>query len=105
MKSKYVYYSIYFLTILDIAFTAVGLQLGVIQEVNPIMNYFMNRSMGLSVSGVLLFVGAMLIVLYKASFTVHWIKKAMTCLAGIKVCVLLLHLGWINIYLEKIYKI
>jgi hypothetical protein len=104
MKSKYVYYSIYFLTILDIAFTAVGIQLGIIVEANPIMSYFMDLSMGFSLLGVLVFVGAILIFLYKASGTVIWMNKAMTALAGIKVYVLLLHLGWINTYLEKIYK-
>jgi inner membrane protein involved in colicin E2 resistance len=104
LKSKTVYYIIYFLTILDITLTAAGLQLGVIEEANPIMNYFISLSMELSMIGVLLFVGAMLIFLYKASLKVNWLQKAVTGLAYIKVYVLLLHLSWINSYIEKIYR-
>jgi hypothetical protein len=98
MKNKYIYFIIYLLTILDILFTAVGLRLGLIEEANPIISYLFNLSMGLSVLCVLLFVGIMLIFLYKASQKIHWLHKALTGLAAIKIYVLLLHLKWISSY-------
>jgi hypothetical protein len=99
MRSRGIYYIIYLLTILDIAFTAFGLQLGMIEEANPIMNYFMNLSLGVSILCVLLFVGAILIFLYKVSFKIPWLHSALTGLAGIKIYVLMLHLKWISIYI------
>jgi hypothetical protein len=99
-KSCIIFYVIFLLTIMDLAFTVTGLQLGIIEEANPIMRYFLNLSMGFSILCVLLFMGTILIFLYKASYKLHWLHPAMTGLAGIKVYVLLLHLRWISIYLS-----
>jgi hypothetical protein len=102
MKSRGIYYIIYLLTILDIAFTAFGLQLGMIEEANPIMNYFMNLSLGASMLCVLLFVGVILIFLYKVSFKIPWLHSVLTGLVGIKIYVLILHLKWISTYIRII---
>jgi hypothetical protein len=99
-KSCMIFYVIFLLTIMDLVFTVTGLQLGIIEEANPIMRYFLNLSMSFSILCVLLFVGAILIFLYKASHKLHWLHAALTALVGIKVYVLLLHLRWISIYLR-----
>jgi hypothetical protein len=101
VKSRAVCYVIFLLTTLDILFTTIGLNLGIIEEANPIMNYLINISLVLSMFFVLLFVGVVLTFLYKASYKVPWLHPALNGLAGIKVYVLMLHLKWISIYLEK----
>lgn len=101
MKSRVVCYIIFLLTTLDILFTTIGLRLGIIEEANPIMNYLIDISLALSMFGVLLFAGAMLTFLYKASANIHWLHPVLNGLAAIKVYVLMLHLKWISAYLEK----
>jgi hypothetical protein len=101
VKSRVVCYIIFQLTTLDILLTTIGLKLGIIEEANPIMNYLMNISLALSMLCVLLFVGAMLTFLYKASYKIPWLHPALNGLAGIKVYVLMLHMKWISIYLEN----
>lgn len=65
------------------------------------MNYLINISLALSMFCVLLFVGAMLTFLYKASPKIPWLQPVQNGLVGIKVYVLMLHLRWISIYLQK----
>jgi hypothetical protein len=101
MKSRVVCYIIFLLTTLDILFTTIGLKLGIIEEANPIMNYIIDISLALSMFCVLLFVGAMLTFLYKASSKIPWLHPVLKGLAGIKVYVLMLHLKWISVFLEK----
>lgn len=100
MKRHYLLYiAIYLLTILDIVFTASGLELGAITEANPLLKAAIQTAPGLTAISVLAYVGAALYFLYKASIKVRWISTAVIGLAGIKACILVLHLGWVSIYL------
>lgn len=99
MKKWYlIYISIYLLTILDIAFTTTGLRLGAITEANPFLRGFMDTDPGLTSYCVLAYVGIALLYLYKASIRVRWISPVILGLAGIKTCILALHLGWVSVF-------
>lgn len=100
-RHRSIYYSIFLLTLLDVFFTAIGLQMGFIKEANPIMNYFMNLSVCLTMLAIMLFVGLVLIFLYRQSFRVHWVNKALTGVAGVKLYIILLHIRWIGTVLNK----
>ncbi|MDF2546491.1 MAG: hypothetical protein K0R93_1389 [Anaerosolibacter sp.] len=96
--SRFVYYIIYLLTVLDIAFTLFGLQLGIIQEGNPIMNYFICLSTEATAFCVLAYVAIALVFLYKVSEKVKWLNMMLTGLASIKAYVLILHFRWLSVY-------
>lgn len=98
-RHPFVYYGIYLLTVLDAAFTVAGLKLGVITEGNPILNQYIESYMGLTVFGVLAYVGISLIFIYKASKGIPWLNAALAGLTGIKVYTVLLHIRWISVYL------
>ena len=97
-RYPYIYYIIYLLTILDIAFTATGLKLGVIEEGNPIMNYFIESSIELTTFCVLAYVGIALVFIYKASPKIRWLNTALAGLSSVKVYIVVLHLRWISMY-------
>jgi hypothetical protein len=100
-RCPFIYYLIFLLTVLDIVFTVKGLKLGIISEGNPILSYFMESDMGLTAFCVLAYVGAALILIYKASPKICWLNTALAGTAGVKLFTVLLHLRWISIYLTR----
>lgn len=91
----FVYFNILILTVLDVLFTTLGLEMGVIEEANPLMNAFYKLSPILTITGVLLFISVVLYLLYKLKDRFRWIPAVLYGIVGIKVFVLLLHVRWI----------
>lgn len=96
-----IYCFIFLLTVLDIVFTVNGLKLGIISEGNPILSYFIESYTGITVFCVLTYVGAALILIYKASSKIRWLNTVLAGMTGIKVYTVALHLRWISIYLAR----
>ncbi|SDK52186.1 DUF5658 family protein [Natronincola ferrireducens] len=97
-KNRFIYYGIFLLTVFDIAFTSIGLQLGIIEEANPIMDYFIHLSMILSIIGVVLYVGIAMIFLYKVRSKIPWLSKALMGLTAVKLWIMVLHVRWVALY-------
>lgn len=93
-----IYLIVFFLTILDVAFTAEGIRLGAITEANPIIAYFLERSLGLTFFCNMAYVGGALLLIYRLSPGIRWLNAIMMGLAGIKLYTLILHLHWLNQY-------
>ncbi|QUH26658.1 DUF5658 family protein [Serpentinicella alkaliphila] len=98
-KSQLIYFTIFLLTVLDILFTCIGLKLDIIEEANPLMDYFLNISMHFTVLFVLLFVGISLVFIYRVKSQVPWLPKVLVALAVVKIWVIVLHIRWITVYL------
>lgn len=98
-KYQLVYYIIFLLTVLDVAFTAEGLKLGVITEANPVVGYFMQLSVGLTFFCILAYVGAALLLIYRLSSGIRWLNTVMAGVAGMKLYMLALHIQWVSEYL------
>ncbi len=79
----------------DLVLTAWGLQLGVIEEANPIMAWLF----GISIPGALLLavviMTAALLCLHVARNRVTWVDFALRGLLAIRFSVLALHMIWI----------
>ncbi|HWR61701.1 MAG TPA: DUF5658 family protein [Clostridia bacterium] len=98
-KYQLVYYAVFLLTVLDVVFTAEGLKLGAITEANPVVDYLMGLSVGLAFFCILAYVGAALLLIYRLSSDIRWLNAVMAGLAGIKLCILALHIQWVSEYL------
>lgn len=98
-KYQLVYYIVFLLTVLDVAFTAEGLKLGAITEANPAVGYFMELSMGLTFFCIPAYVGAALLLIYRLSSGIRWLNTVMAGLAGIKLYTLALHIKWVSEYM------
>ncbi len=95
----YIYFIVFILTILDVALTAEGIKLGVITEANPIIAYFLVRSLGLTCFCILVYVGGALLLIYRLSPGIRWLNATMAGLAGLKLYTLVLHMQWLSEYL------
>lgn len=94
-----VYPFVLLLTIADMMFTAKGLKLGTITEANPVVDYFLGLSAELTLVCIPIFVGAVLLLLYRFRRQVRWLNTAVTGLAVIKLYILLLHIKWVSGYI------
>lgn len=93
-----IYFIIFILTILDLIFTAKGIKLGVITEANPIIAYFIERSLGLTFFCIMAYVGGALLLIYRLSPGIWWLNATLAGLAGIKLYALVLHMQWLSGY-------
>lgn len=98
-RCGFIYIMVFALTILDVAFTAIGLRLGIITEANPIVGYFLKLSAGLTFLGILSYVGGALLLIYRLSPGIRWLNIIMAGLAGIKLYTLILHMQWFSEYI------
>lgn len=92
-----IYYYIFILTFADVIFTATGLNLGIVEEANPYMDYLIELSLPITLVGILVVTIAILYMLYKVENRVRWLPLALKGLLIIKVVVILLHFQWIAV--------
>lgn len=101
LRKNFIYYFIFILTILDISLTAIGINSGIIEEGNPIMNYFFQQSMVYSMIISLVIVGLLLFLLYKVRRRVLWLPKALYGITFIKIIVIAMHIRWVAVFLTS----
>ncbi len=95
MRSRWIFITIFILTALDVVFTHLGLQSGIICEANPLMGFLIEKCRIFAYVMILFFVAAALYFLYRAQVRVRWLQRALTILLAVKASVILLHLQWI----------
>jgi len=82
------------LTLLDAAFSAYGMRLGLIGEANPILRGFMERSPELSALAVFLYTAALMAVVRRLGPRCRSTVPLLYGLCGVKAAVIGLHIGW-----------
>lgn len=92
--SKRIFILVYLLTIIDVVFSYIGLKLNYIQEFNPVMNYFINLSLPLTMAAVLVGAAILLYLIYSLSYF-RWIAYAMAGVLVVKLIVVGMHAVWI----------
>ena len=98
VNRKWIYYIVYILTVLDIAFTTIGLKIGAIEEANPIMDFLIRRSLMFTMLGVLILTAFFVLLLYKERYRFKWLPAVLCTLLVIKIYILFSHLRWIFLY-------
>ncbi|UWG98016.1 DUF5658 family protein [Dehalobacter sp. DCM] len=93
--NKLPYILIFLMTIADTLFTAVGMTKGIIAEANPIIKWIFSVNTTLASVTVVMFVGVLLLMIYRFRNHIRWIKYGLGLLVIAKVGVLILHLRWI----------
>ncbi len=83
------------LTVLDVIFTLYGLQVGMIEEANPILKPLFEKMPLCTGIGIVFFVFLLLRFLYKVRERVKWIVVALWLICIIKVSVITLHFSWL----------
>ncbi|AOT69075.1 DUF5658 family protein [Geosporobacter ferrireducens] len=83
------------LTILDVIFTIYGLQLGMIEEANPILQPMFEKMPLWTGLGIVFFVYIQLWFLYKIRERVRWLFLGLWLLCIVKVSVITLHFNWL----------
>jgi hypothetical protein len=86
---------IWLLGLADVLLTNYGLNLGIIQEGNPVMAYFFAISPNLAISFSLIFSGIMLWFLTQLKTKTALAGKALWGLLAVRVLVIFLHVGWL----------
>ena len=94
MKNKWLYISIIIRTIFDICFTAWGLKVGFIEEVNPLFAMIFSHSYYIAIAGVIILTGGGLYCIYKFRYKSRIAKYGLYLILFVKIYVMYLHLNW-----------
>jgi len=92
---KWIYISIFIMTIADAIFTALGVKDGVIEEANPLLQSMFHASPELAAALVVVGVGLLLLLIYKVQHRIKWIGYGLGVMFAVKLWILLLHFNWI----------
>lgn len=79
---------------MDVLCTSIGIKLKLVSEANPILAFFINKSLLLTMMAVLLFVGGLLYFIYKVRNRIKWLPTALSLVVVVKVYVMFLHARW-----------
>ena len=88
--------AIFILTIIDALCTMFGIKAGFIREANPILQAVFHTSPEMAAAIIVVFVGAMLLLIYKYRGRIRWINYGVAGLAIVKLWVVGLHINWIS---------
>jgi hypothetical protein len=91
---KKLFITIYILTIIDIACTVAGVNMGYITEANPVLQSVMHNYPILTGAVMCVGIGAVLYGMYRVRH-IRWLKYAAGGMLAVKVMVIGLHVGWI----------
>ena len=91
---KKLFITIYILTIIDIACTVAGVNMGYITEANPVLQGLMHTNPILTGAVMCVGIGAVLYGMYRVRH-IRWLKYAAGGMLAVKVVVIGLHVGWI----------
>lgn len=86
---------IVYLTILDVILTLYGLQIGIIEEANPILKLMFQKTPFWTGAGIVFFVYFLLWFLYSVQDQVRWLAPALWLICIIKLSVITMHLNWL----------
>jgi hypothetical protein len=89
-------YTIFLLTVLDVALTTAGLNMGCIVEANPLMAWLITQSMPLTMMGVLTFTAAALWFINRFEQRYAWVRYGLYAVLATKIFVMVAHLIWIG---------
>ena len=96
MKNKWIYIAIFVLTICDAIFTTLGVKAGFIEEANPLIQFTFHATPEAAGAGIIVFVGAMLLLIYHYRQRIRWINYGLAAMAIVKLGVLGLHASWVS---------
>jgi hypothetical protein len=91
----WIYISIFILTVADALFTTLGVKMGYVEEANPFLQKAFHASPEAVAIMAVMFVTALLMLIYKFHNNVKWLNFALLPLFIVKVGVLALHFNWI----------
>lgn len=94
--TKKLFWAIFIATIIDAVSTAAGIQMGFIEEANPIMYKAMAFHPALSALLIIVLVGAVLYGIYKVRSKIRWLPIAMSFVLIVKIFIAGLHVYWIS---------
>jgi hypothetical protein len=80
------------LTVLDVAFTVIGINKGTVVELNPLLGSSMTTSPEITSILTVLYVAALLLLLNRLKG--RWIFDLLACVFFVKIGVIMLHLNW-----------
>lgn len=83
------------LTLLDAAFSVIGMRLGLIGEANPLLRGFMEQNPELSALAACLYTAALMAVVRRFGPRCRCTVPLLYGLCGVKAAVIGLHIGWI----------
>jgi hypothetical protein len=89
-------YTIFLLTVLDVALTTAGLNMGRIVEANPLMAWLITQSLPLTMMGVLTFTAAALWFINRFEQRYAWVRYGLYAVLATKIFVMVAHLIWIG---------
>jgi hypothetical protein len=89
-------YTIFLLTVLDVALTTAGLNMGCIVEANPLMAWLITQSLPLTMMGVLTFTAAALWFINRFEQRYAWVRYGLYAVLATKIFVMVAHLIWIG---------
>jgi hypothetical protein len=96
---KWIFISIFILTVADAIFTALGVRSGYIEEANPLLQKLFESSPEFASVLIALISTALLILIYKYQNRIRWIDTVLVLMFLIKLGVLGLHFRWIIFYI------
>jgi hypothetical protein len=88
-------YTIFLLTVLDVALTTAGLNMGRIVEANPLMAWLITQSLPLTMMGVLTFTAAALWFINRFEQRYAWVRYGLWVVLASKVIAMIFHGLWI----------
>ncbi len=88
--------TIFALTVIDVAFTVMGLKLQLIEEANPLLRSVMACRPVWGGIALCIMVGGALYFIYRVRNRVRWLKYVMPEVLAAKLYVLWLHISWIT---------
>jgi polyferredoxin len=89
------YYTIFILTLLDVALTTIGLRSGYVIEANPLMAYLISLSLPMAMIGVLVFTVLALILIHYFEREYKWVRYGLWVVLASKVIAMIFHGLWI----------
>ena len=98
---KWIYISIFAMTIADAIFTTLGVKDGVIEEANPVLQQLFRASPELAALLVVLGVGLLMLLIYKVRHKIRWINYGLGVMFAVKLGILALHFRWIYVYFTQ----
>lgn len=95
MRRLWAFIAIFILSVMDALLTATGIRIGIIEEANPLLRDLLHTTPFTGAFMVILFVSAMLLIVYKYQHKIRFINHALVLLLMVKVGVIGLHIRWI----------
>lgn len=90
-------FAIFILSIMDAVLTCTGIEMGIVEEVNPLLQGIFNTAPEIAAFSVIVFVGLMLWIIGRYGYKLPWIKFGLAAIVAVKLYVIYAHLSWIMV--------